>query len=108
MQILVVEDEPRLAEAIAQILKEKKYMVDIANDGRDGYDLAVSGAYDCIILDVMLPVKDGYQVASDLRKERIATPILMLTAKDTVADQNVGADETTTVSGVQEGGMKDE
>ncbi|MBE6813611.1 MAG: response regulator [Ruminococcaceae bacterium] len=52
MQILVVEDEPRLAEAIAQILKEKKYMVDIANDGRDGFDLAVSGAYDCIIPDV--------------------------------------------------------
>lgn len=92
MQILVIEDEPRLAEAIAQILKEKKYMVDIANDGRDGYDLAVSGAYDCIILDVMLPIKDGYQVASELRKEHIATPILMLTAKDTVADKVKGLD----------------
>ncbi len=92
MQILVIEDEPRLAEAVAQILREKKYMVDIANDGRDGFDLAVSGVYDCIILDVMLPFKDGYQVASELRKERIATPILMLTAKDTVADKVKGLD----------------
>lgn len=92
MQILVVEDEVRLAEALAQILIEKKYMVDIANDGRDGLDYALSGIYDVIILDVMLPKMNGYDVASQLRKEKIATPILMLTAKDQITDKVKGLD----------------
>ena len=92
MQVLVVEDERRLAQALAQILKEKKYMVDIAYDGRDGYDLAVSGIYDVISLDVMLPVMNGLEVAQTLRKEKIATPILMLTAKDQIADKVAGLD----------------
>lgn len=92
MQILVVEDERRLAEALAHILKEQKYMVDIAFDGRDGLDLALSGIYDIIILDVMLPKMNGYEVASKLRKGKIATPILMLTAKDQIADKVLGLD----------------
>lgn len=92
MQILVVEDEVRLADALAQILRDKKYMVDIANDGRDGFDYAVSGAYDIIILDVMLPKMNGFEVAKELRKNKIATPILMLTAKDTVPDKVSGLD----------------
>ncbi len=92
MQILVVEDEKRLAEALAHILKEQKYMVDIAFDGRDGLDLALSGVYDVIILDVMLPKMNGYEVASSLRKEKIATPILMLTAKDQITDKVQGLD----------------
>lgn len=92
MQVLVVEDEKRLAEALAHILEEQKYMVDIAFDGEDGYDYAVSGIYDVIILDIMLPKKNGYEVASRLRKEKIATPILMLTAKDQIADKVKGLD----------------
>ena len=92
MQILVVEDEKRLAEALAQILIEKKYMVDIAYDGRDGLDYGLSGIYDVIILDVMLPKMDGFAVANELRKNKIATPILMLTAKDQVADKVKGLD----------------
>lgn len=92
MQILVVEDEKRLAEALQQILAEKKYMVDLAFDGRDGFDLAVSGIYDMIILDVMLPKMNGLEVASALRKEKIDTPILMLTAKDQIADKVAGLD----------------
>ena len=92
MQILVVEDEKRLAEALAQILIEKKYMVDIAYDGRDGLDYGLSGIYDVIILDVMLPKMDGFAVASELRKNKIATPILMLTAKEQVADKVKGLD----------------
>lgn len=92
MQILVVEDEKRLAEALAHILKEQKYMVDIAFDGRDGLDLALSGIYDIIILDVMLPKMNGYEVAASLRKEKIATPILMLTAKDQITDKVQGLD----------------
>lgn len=92
MQILVIEDEKRLAEAIGHILKEQKYMVDLAFDGADGFDLAVSGIYDVIILDVMLPKMNGYEVASALRKEKVATPILMLTAKDQITDKVQGLD----------------
>lgn len=92
MQVLVVEDEKRLAEALAHILTEQKYMVDIAFDGRDGLDYALSGIYDVIILDIMLPKMNGYEVAAALRKEKIATPILMLTAKDQVADKVKGLD----------------
>lgn len=92
MRILVIEDEKRLAQALAHILSEQKYMVDIAFDGRDGLDYALSGIYDVIILDIMLPKMDGYEVASSLRKEKIATPILMLTAKDQIADKVKGLD----------------
>lgn len=92
MQILVVEDEKRLAEALGQILREKKYMVDLAFDGRDGLDMAFSGIYDVIILDVMLPKMNGIEVAQNLRKEKIATPILMLTAKDQISDKVKGLD----------------
>ncbi len=92
MQILVVEDEKRLAEGLAQILSEQKYMVDIAFDGRDGLDYGLSGIYDMIILDIMLPKMNGYEVAAQLRKEKIATPILMLTAKDQIADKVKGLD----------------
>lgn len=92
MQVLVVEDEKRLADALSQILIEKKYMVDTAYDGRDGLDLALSGIYDVIILDVMLPKMNGYDVCTELRKAKIATPVLMLTAKDQIADKVKGLD----------------
>ena len=92
MQILVVEDEKRLAEALQQLLSEKKYMVDLAFDGADGFDMAVSGIYDIIILDVMLPKMNGLQVAQKLRKEKVSTPILMLTAKDQISDKVTGLD----------------
>ena len=92
MRILVVEDEKRLCDALCQILKEKKYMTDSANDGEDGEALAESGAYDVIILDVMLPKKNGFDVARSLREKNIATPIIMLTAKDSVSDKVTGLD----------------
>ena len=92
MRILVVEDEVRLAEALGQILGEKKYMVDLAYDGRDGLDMALSGIYDMIILDVMLPKMNGIDVSMNLRKEKVATPILMLTAKDQISDKVKGLD----------------
>ena len=96
MQVLIVEDEKRLAKALRQILMEQKYMVDMVHDGNDGLDYALSGIYDVIILDIMLPYRDGYSVAYELRKQKIDTPILMLTAKDTVPDKvsglNSGAD----------------
>lgn len=100
MQILIVEDEKRLANALKQILLEQKYMADVVHDGNDGLDYALSGIYDLIILDIMLPYKDGYQVAYELREKKISTPILMLTAKDTIPDKvsglNSGADDYMT------------
>lgn len=100
MQILIVEDEKRLATALKQILLEQKYMADVVYDGNDGLEYGLSGIYDLIILDIMLPYKDGFQVAYELRKNRIETPILMLTAKETVPDKvsglNSGADDYMT------------
>lgn len=100
MQILIVEDEKRLADALKQILIEQKYMADVVYDGNDGLEYGKSGIYDLIILDIMLPFKDGFQVAFELRQSRINTPILMLTAKDTVPDKvsglNCGADDYMT------------
>lgn len=92
MQVLIVEDEVRLAEALGQILSEQKYMVDIVNDGSDGYDYASSGIYDVIVLDVMLPGMDGYEIARRLRKEKNETPIIMLTARSSTEDKVKGLD----------------
>ena len=92
MQILIVEDEVRLANALAQILREQKYMVDAVYDGRDGFDYAASGQYDVIVLDVILPSMDGFQVVRSLRDHRIQTPVLMLTAKDELRDKVHGLD----------------
>ena len=92
MQILVVEDDIRLADALSQILREQKYMVDLVYDGQDGLDYACSGIYDVIILDVMLPKRDGFSVASELRRQNVQTPILLHTAKDSVPDKVTGLD----------------
>ena len=92
MQILVVEDEKRLREAICHILRGQKYLVDAVGNGTEGYDYAKSGIYDCVILDVMMPGMNGFEVAAALRKEKIGTPILMLTARDAVPDKVRGLD----------------
>ncbi len=92
MQVLVVEDEVRLAETLAQLLREQKYVVDVVHDGKDGLAYAESGQYDVIVLDVMLPGMDGYQVARTLRRKRYATPILMLTARSGISDKVTGLD----------------
>ncbi len=100
MHILIVEDEKRLADALCEILRAQKYMVDAVYNGKDGYDYAISGIYDLIILDIMLPLKNGFEICSDIRKKKIATPILMLTAKDQVYDKvrglDLGADDYMT------------
>ena len=92
MQILIVEDEERLADALGQILKEAKYMVDIVHDGKMGLLYCTSGTYDVIILDVMLPGKSGFEIARELRAKKISTPILMLTARDEVSSKVAGLD----------------
>lgn len=92
MRILVVEDERRLADALAQILSEQKYMVDTVFSGTDGLYYAQSGIYDVIILDVMLPGMNGFDIVSSLRREKIATPVLMLTARGDLPDKIQGLD----------------
>ncbi len=92
MRILVVEDNRRLSAALGRSLADAGYAVDAAYDGVDGQAFAAATHYDAIILDVLLPVKNGLEVCRDLRSRRINTPILMLTARDTVQDRVRGLD----------------
>lgn len=93
MKILIVEDEKRLAQALSQIMKEAQYQTNIAYDGADGLELALYGSYDVIVLDVMLPKKDGFSIVKELRASKINTPVIMLTAKDEVGDKITGLDK---------------
>lgn len=81
MRILIVEDELHLAEALTQILKKHNYSVDAVHDGRSGLDYALSGIYDLLLLDIMLPEMDGVSVLKTLRKKGESTPVILLTAK---------------------------
>lgn len=92
MQALIVEDDVRLASALARILNENGYVTDVVHDGQDGYDYASSGIYDVVILDVMLPRKNGCRVVEELRRARIDTPVLMLTARSEISDKIEGLD----------------
>ena len=92
MRILLVEDEKHLAEAIAQILKKQNYTVDMVHDGDSGYDYGISDIYDLIILDIMLPKMNGLEVLKAWRKEGLATPVLLLTAKSEISDRVKGLD----------------
>src|SRR3954470_15656597 len=91
MRILVVEDEPDLLRGLAQALREEGYAVDIAEDGEAGLFNAECNEYDAIVLDVMLPKMDGWEVLSRLRKQK-KTPVLMLTARDQSRDRVRGLD----------------
>ena len=92
MQILVVEDDVRLAEALAAILKNASYQVDVVHDGAEGLSYGETGVYDIIVLDVMLPKMDGFEVVRQLRRKKVATPVLMLTARDALGDKVGGLD----------------
>ena len=93
MRILVVEDERKVASFIRQGLEEEGHTVDVAGEGHTAIDLAAQGpAYDLVVLDVMLPGQDGFAVLNAMRSRRIGTPVLMLTARDTVADRVAGLD----------------
>lgn len=97
MRILLIEDEPEIAAVIRQGLEEARYAVDVTHDGTTGLELALTGSYSLIILDLMLPGVDGWQVCQRLRARRNAVPILMLTARDAVDDRvrglEMGADD---------------
>lgn len=92
MQVLVVEDDVRLAQAIGHILEEQRYHVDLVHDGAEGLTWAESGIYDVIVLDVMLPHMDGFEIVRALRRKNVATPVLMLTARDATRDKVTGLD----------------
>lgn len=92
MRILIVEDETRLAETLRQLMEDQRYQADTVGDGADGVDYGLTGQYDLIILDVMLPKVDGFEVARRLRAAHVSTPILMLTARDDVSDKIGGLD----------------
>ncbi len=92
MKILVVDDEIKLADAVGELLRRNKFVVDVVYDGEDGYFYAKNGDYDVILLDVMMPNMDGFEVASKLRQNKCNVPILMLTAKDEVASRVKGLD----------------
>jgi len=92
MRLLLVEDDRRLVRALRRVLEEERYVVDEAFDGPDGEELARAGEYDFIVLDWMLPGRDGIAVCKNLRRSKVATPILMLTARDTVENRVEGLD----------------
>ncbi|HEY6403693.1 MAG TPA: response regulator transcription factor [Blastocatellia bacterium] len=100
MRILLVEDEPDAAQMLAKGLREQSYAVDVANDGETAIYQAGVNDYDLVILDVMLPLKDGIEVCRELRAEGLTFPILMLTARDAppdrVAGLDIGADDYLT------------
>ena len=92
MKLLYAEDEPALSEAVVDYLTYHKYIVDAVYDGAEAYDYAMSGEYDGIILDIMMPKRDGLEVLSALRRNGCRTPVLLLTAKTQVADRIRGLD----------------
>lgn len=96
MKVLIIEDETKAGDYLRKGLGENGFVVDLANNGRDGLHLALTGEYDIIVLDVMLPAKDGWQVLQELRLSR-QTPVIFLTAKDKVEDKvkglELGADD---------------
>lgn len=92
MRVLIVDDERELCEQIALILRQQNYTTDTASDGIMGLEKIFSDPYDLIILDIMLPGKDGFDVLRELRAENVATPVLMLTAKGEVAHKIKGLD----------------
>ncbi len=92
MRILVIEDQREIADAIRAMLAHRKYAVDVACDGNEGLDMLLRGTYDAALIDVVLPGRDGFAVCREARAEGVGTPVLMLTARDAVADRVRGLD----------------
>ena len=97
MRILVADDERDLAEALEAMLKREHFSVDVVYDGQDALDYGLAENYDCLVLDIMMPRRDGLEVLRQLREKGVATPVLLLTAKGEVSDRirglNAGADD---------------
>ena len=100
MRALIVEDEKRLAAALKRIFEDQSFRTDVVYDGKSGVEYASLTSYDIILLDIMLPDIDGFEVVETIRLKKISTPVLMLTAKDSIPDKvnglNAGADDYMT------------
>jgi len=100
MRVLLVEDETHLAQAISRGLAEESFRVEVAHDGRTGLTKALTGDFDVVVLDIMLPELSGYRICQEMRKAKVWTPVLMLTAKDGEYDEadafDLGADDYLT------------
>lgn len=92
MKILYVEDEKYMARAIAHVLKKNNYSIDLAHDGETGLELAISGVYDIVVLDIMLPKLDGISILREMRNQGVSTPVILLTAKGETEDKVKGLD----------------
>ncbi len=92
MHVLVIEDEPKVAQAILQGLESENYQVSVAVTGEEGYFLATTQAFDLILLDLMLPGRDGLDILAAMRSQGCQTPVLILTAKDAIEDRVIGLD----------------
>ena len=92
MRILLIEDSKNLSEALKEVLEREKYTVDTTFDGESGLEAALSGIYDIIILDVMMPKKNGFEVIKEIREKHINTPVIMLTALSQESDKILGLD----------------
>lgn len=92
MKVLYVEDEKYMARAVAQVLKKNNYSIDLAHDGEIGLELAASGIYDIVVLDIMLPKRDGISVLQEMRNRGVMTPVILLTAKGETEDKVKGLD----------------
>ena len=92
MRILVADDETEMTDVLEALLSREHYAVDIVHDGQDALDYGLTGNYDCLVLDIMMPKLDGLQVLRALRDRGISTPVLLLTAKSQVADRIAGLD----------------
>lgn len=92
MHILIAEDDERLAAALEKILKDNGYDIDVVHDGQEGLNYATVGQYDVIILDVMMPKMNGFEVTKEIRRAGVSTPVMLLTARDATADKIVGFD----------------
>lgn len=87
MRILVIEDDIVIADQLSRFLEKEKHVVDVRRSGTSGEQAAIDHSYDVIVLDIMLPERDGWTVCENLRRQKIATPILMLTARDSIDDR---------------------
>lgn len=92
MRILIIEDEKALSNVLKEILKKNNYMADVVYDGADGLDYALSGSYDVILLDIMLPKMNGLEMLREIRSQGNSTPVLLLTAKSEIEDKVRGLD----------------
>lgn len=90
MRILLIEDDSSLSEALAAILENSDYQVEVASDGLEGLSCALNGNFDAIILDIMLPGMNGFEVLSEIRARGVATPVMLLTARDSLHDKVAG------------------